>query len=106
MFVWRAGPTDYKEHPKCTMPSTALILTDNLSRNVSTHLEEAKTHLSALATIYLVTEVSGQSPVTLDAKRRDLQRFLTLGFSAHSPKGYIPEITRAERLQERRGWTR
>jgi hypothetical protein len=64
------------------MPSTALILTDNLSCNVSAHLEEAKNHLSALATVYLVTEVAGQSPATLDAKRRDLQRFLTLEFSA------------------------
>jgi hypothetical protein len=29
-----------------------------------------------LARLYLVTEVAGQSQATLDAKRRDLRRFL------------------------------
>ena len=73
---WRAGPTGCKELPRYTIPSTALIPPNNLSRNVTTHLEEAKNRLSALATVYLVTEVAGQSPAMLDAKRRDLQRFL------------------------------
>jgi hypothetical protein len=58
------------------MPDTALILPDNLSHNVSTHIEQAQNRLSDLATLYLVTEVAGQSQATLDAKRRDLQRFL------------------------------
>lgn len=52
------------------MPSTTLIPPNNLSRNVATHLEEATHRLSALATVYLVTDVAGQSPATLDAKRR------------------------------------
>jgi hypothetical protein len=67
------------------MSSPALISENNLAHNVSAHLEEAKNRLSALATVYLVTEVAGQSPATLDAKRRDLQRFLTfyLDVSGH-----------------------
>ena len=40
-------------------------------------LEEAKTSLSHLANVYLVTEVAGQAQATVDAKQRDLQRFLT-----------------------------
>ena len=54
------------------MPSTALIFANNLSHNVLAPLEEAKNHLSALATVSLVTEVAEQSPAILDAKRRDL----------------------------------
>jgi integrase/recombinase XerD len=80
------------------MPSTALISANNLSRNVSEHLEEAKNCLSALATIYLVTEVAGQSPATLDAKQRDLQRFLTfyLAFSGHErPDEWFVAVTKA-----------
>ncbi len=33
--------------------------------------------MRALATMYVVTEVAGQAPGTIDAKRRDLARFLT-----------------------------
>ena len=80
------------------MPSTALISKNNLSHNVAAHLEEAKNHLSALATVYLVTEVAGQSPATLDAKRRDLQRFLTFyqDFSGHErPDEWFVAVTKA-----------
>ena len=59
------------------MADTALILSKNLSHNVLSHIEAAKTSLSHLANVYLVTEVAGQSTATVDAKRRDLQRFLT-----------------------------
>ena len=80
------------------MPSTALIFANNLSHNVLAPLEEAKNHLSALATVYLVTEVAGQSPATLDAKRRDLQRFLTFyqDFSGHErPDEWFVSVTKA-----------
>ena len=80
------------------MPSTALISPNNLSRNVSVHLEEAKNRLSALAAVYLVTEVAGQSPATLDAKRRDLQRFLTFyqGLYGHDrPDEWFVSVTKA-----------
>jgi hypothetical protein len=50
------------------MPETALVVQSNLSHNVSVRIEEAKTRLTDLATLYLVTEVRGQSQATLDAK--------------------------------------
>ena len=59
------------------MAGTALIVANNLSHNVAVRIEEAKTSLSHLANVYLVTEVAGQSAATVDAKQRDLQRFLT-----------------------------
>jgi hypothetical protein len=40
------------------MSETALIVPDNLSHNVLARLEEAKTRLSNLANVYLVTEVA------------------------------------------------
>ena len=46
------------------------------SHNVSGRLEQATQSLAALATLYLMTEAAGRSQATLDAKRRDLQRFL------------------------------
>jgi integrase/recombinase XerD len=80
------------------MSSTALISENNLAHNVSAYLEEAKNRLSALATVYLVTEVAGQSPATLDAKQRDLQRFLTFyqDFSGHErPDEWFVAVTKA-----------
>jgi hypothetical protein len=80
------------------MSSTALIPANNLSHNVTAQLEEAKNRLSALATVSLVTEVAGQSPATLDAKRRDLQRFLTFyhDFSGpERPDAWFVAVTKA-----------
>jgi integrase/recombinase XerD len=59
------------------MPTTALVLPKNPSHNVLTHLQQAQHSLTELANVYLVTEAAGQSEATLDAKRRDLQRFLS-----------------------------
>src|SRR5262249_40362357 len=68
---------------------TALILRKNLSHNVLAHIEEAKNSLAELATLYLVTEAAGHAHTTLDAKRRDLQRFLS--FYQHLYKHDRPE---------------
>src|SRR5882672_4613968 len=57
-------------------PNTALVFPRNPSHNVSTHLWQAQNSLIELANVYLITEAAGQSQATLDAKRRDLQRFL------------------------------
>jgi len=57
------------------MPETALAMPSNLSHNVLSLLAAAKTLLTDLATLYLATEVAGQSQATLDAKRRDLDPF-------------------------------
>ncbi len=80
------------------MSSTALILADNLSRNVSEHLAQAKNALRDLATVYLVTEVAGQSQATLEAKRRDLQRFLTFYqelYGHDRPDEWFVSVTKA-----------
>ena len=65
------------------MPETALAVPSNLSHNVPALIKAATTRLTEFATLYLVTEVAGTSPATLDAKRRDLQRLLTLYRQLH-----------------------
>jgi hypothetical protein len=67
------------------MADTALILSTNLSPNVPATIDTAKTSLTDLARLYLVTEVAGQPQVALDAKRRDMHRFLTF---YHQPYGH------------------
>jgi integrase/recombinase XerD len=89
------------------MSDTALILPNNLSHNVLSRLEEAKTCLSDLANVYLVTEVAGQSQATLDAKRRDLQRFLTFYqklYKHDRPDEWFVSVTKAflKALQQER----
>jgi len=89
------------------MSETALIMPDNLSHNVLARLEEAKTRLSDLATVYLVTEVAGQSQATLDAKRRDLQRFLSFYqelYGHDRPEEWFVSVTKAflKHLQKER----
>ena len=68
-----------KTAPKNTArdPETSLILPRNPAHNVMARLEQAKYSLAELATVYLVTEAAGHSQATLEAKRRDLQRFLS-----------------------------
>ena len=62
------------------------------------HIERAKNSLAKLATVYLVTEAAGHSQATLDAKRRDLQRFLSFyqGLHRHDrPDEWYVSITKA-----------
>jgi site-specific recombinase XerD len=68
---------------------TPLVLQKNLSHNVLAHIEQAKQSLAELATLYLVAEAAGHAHATLDAKRRDLQRFLS--FYQHLYKHDRPE---------------
>jgi integrase/recombinase XerD len=77
--------------------ATALVLPKNSSRNVVAHIEQAKNSLAELATVYLVTEAAGQSQETLDAKRRDLQRFLSFyqGLYKHDrPEEWFVSVTK------------
>jgi integrase/recombinase XerD len=77
---------------------TSLILRKNPSHNVLAHIEEAKNSLLKLATVYLVTEAAGHSHATLDAKRRDLQRFLAFyqGLYKHDrPDEWFVSVTKA-----------
>ena len=89
------------------MADTALIVANNLSHNVVAHIEAAKNSLSHLATVYLVTEVAGQSAATVDAKYRDLQRFLTFYQTLYKhdrPEEWFVSVTKAflkARQQER-----
>lgn len=77
---------------------TFLVLAKNPAHNVSAHIAQAKNSLAELATVYLVTEAAGQSHATLDAKRRDLQRFLSFyhGLYKHDrPEEWYVAITKA-----------
>jgi len=80
------------------MAETALVVQPNLSHNVPATIEAAKTHLTDMATLYLVTEVAGQSQTTLDAKRRDLQRFLAFYqqlYGHERPGEWFVSVTKA-----------
>src|SRR5215510_9104848 len=77
---------------------TPLVLQKNLSHNVVSHIAQAKNSLAELATVYLVTEAAGHSQATLDAKRRDLQRFLSFyqGLYNHDrPEEWFVAVTKA-----------
>jgi integrase/recombinase XerD len=89
------------------MADTALIVANNLSHNVLAHIEAAKNSLSHLATVYLATEVAGQSAATVDAKHRDLQRFLTFYqeiYKHDRPDEWFVSVTKAflKALQQER----
>src|SRR5450759_4736592 len=58
-------------------PKTALIPASNLQHNVPARLAEAKRSLAALAALYFRSQVAGQAGATIEAKGRDLGRFLT-----------------------------
>ena len=77
---------------------TAVILRKNPSHNVSAHIAQAKNSLTELATVYLVTEAAGHSQATLDAKRRDLQRFLSFYqdlYKHDRPEEWFVSVTKA-----------
>jgi len=57
------------------MADRGLVPADNQQHNVPALLEEGRDSLRALARAYFLTEVAGQAPATIDAKRRDLTRF-------------------------------
>src|SRR2546426_2842749 len=89
-----------KTAPKHTAreSETSLVLPKNPAHNVMARLEQAKNSLAELATVYLVTEAAGYSQATLDAKRRDLQRFLSFyqGLYRHDrPEEWFVSVTKA-----------
>jgi hypothetical protein len=82
------------------MAEAALVVRSNLSHNVPVAIAAAKTRLTDLATLYLVTEVAGQSQATLDAKRRDLHHFLTFYHQLYGhdrPDEWFVSVTKAFR---------
>jgi len=87
------------------MAETALVVQSNLSHNVPAAIEAAKNRLTDLATLYLTTEVAGQSQATLDAKRRDLTHFLTFYHQLYGrdrPEEWFVSVTKAS-LKHLRG---
>lgn len=58
------------------MGNTSLIPRDNQQHNVPALVSEAGQSLRALARVYFVTEVAGQAKATIDAKERDLSKFI------------------------------
>jgi integrase/recombinase XerD len=76
----------------------AAVLPKNPSHNVVGRLEQAPQSLAALATLYLMTEAAGSSQATLDAKRRDLQRFLVFYqdlYHHDRPDAWFVSVTKA-----------
>jgi len=79
-------------------PTIAVVLPKNPSHNVVMRLEQATQSLAALATVYLVTEAAGHAQATLDAKRRDLQRFLAFYQALYThdrPDVWFVSVTKA-----------
>ena len=73
------------------------IQPNNLQHNVPAILDGATGSLRALAKVYFVTEVAGQAPGTIDAKRRDLSRFLafyTHLYGHDHPAEWYASVTR------------
>jgi site-specific recombinase XerD len=85
-------------HKTARKTDTALVLQKNPSHNILAHLEQAKNSLAGLATVYLVTEAAGHSQATLDAKCRDLQRFLSFYQNLYKhdrPEEWCVSVTKA-----------
>src|SRR3989442_9481358 len=88
-----------------TAPKTAaresepsLVLPKDPAHNVRARLGQAKNSLAELATVYMVTEAAGHSQATLDAKRRDLQRFLSFYqdlYKHDRPDEWFVSVTKA-----------
>jgi len=84
--------------PPTTAPHTARLPAKNLHHNVPAPLKAARRSLSALADVYLRAEVAGQARATLDAKRRDLTRFLAFYqrlYDHDRPEEWYTSVTRA-----------
>jgi site-specific recombinase XerD len=78
-------------------PKTALIPASNLQHNVRARLAEAKRSLAALAELYFRSQVAGQAGATIEAKRRDLGRFLAFYHRLYGhdrPEEWYTSVTR------------
>src|SRR5712692_7430930 len=89
-----------KTAPKTTAreSETSLVLPRNPAHNVMARLEQATHSLAELATVYLVTEAAGHSQATVEAKRRDLQRFLSFYQTLYKhdrPDEWFVSVTKA-----------
>ncbi len=72
--------------PTTKRPQTALVPARNLQHNVPATVATAHRSLGALADLYFRSQVAGQAPATIDAKRRDLRPLLRLLPEALRPR--------------------
>ena len=79
------------------MPSKALIPPSDLQHNVEIPQSEPPKDLRLLAQMYFASQVQGQAPGTMRAKRDDLQHFLEFYFDLYQhyePAEWYPAVTR------------
>ena len=77
---------------------TALVLRKNPAHNVVAQIDTALSSLVKLANLYLKTEAAWHSEATLDAKQRDLQRFLSFYRDLYKhdwPEEWFVSVTKA-----------
>jgi site-specific recombinase XerD len=88
------------------MDKQALIPANNLEHNVPALLREASGSLRALARMYFVTQVAGQAKATIEAKHRDLARFIAFYEALYNhdhPDEWYTSVTREFLKQLARG---
>jgi integrase/recombinase XerD len=76
----------------------ALIARNKSGHNVLALKKQALHDLVALATLYYTTQVAGQANATEEAKRRDIERFLTFYFDLfhhYHPRDWHSAVTRS-----------
>lgn len=76
---------------------TTLVPASNLNHNVPATLSKATHSLSALAELYFLSEVAAQAGATIEAKRRDLGRFLAFYHRLYGhdrPEEWYRSVTR------------
>jgi integrase/recombinase XerD len=79
------------------MAKQGLVPANNQQHKVSGLLAQGRSSLRALARAYFVTEVAGQAPATVEAKRRDLGRFFAFYAKLYGhdrPEEWYPSVTR------------
>ncbi|HVO68937.1 MAG TPA: hypothetical protein VMT24_02760 [Aggregatilineaceae bacterium] len=79
------------------MDKRALVPANNLEHNVPALLKSAAGSLRALARAYFTTQVAGQAKATIEAKRRDLTRFIAFYEALYhhdDPNEWYTSVTR------------
>jgi integrase/recombinase XerD len=90
----------------CGMDKRALTPANNLEHNVPALLKDAGDSLRALARVYFLTHVAGQAKATIEAKHRDLARFIAFYeelYNHDHPDEWYTSVTREFLKQLARG---
>src|SRR5690348_2611232 len=88
------------------MDKWALIPGNNPEHNVTALMKAARGSLRGLARVYFVTQVAGQAKSTIEAKQRDLTRFIAFYESLYHhdhPDEWFNSVTREFLKQLARG---